>query len=357
MKIYKLLVTSILALHASFTISYGQSSSTADFSFLTGSCADIEVSLEDSSGVLYNGDTSILYHMANMDSDFMLWLGDNWYLDYDEWGQPDSMRTKAREARSARTVVWLKDKPTPEYAIWDDHDYGPNQSTKNFPLKQVSREIFMNTWTDNPGYGEHNEGIYTSFRYNDVKFILLDDRWWRDRDNLWAYKWWHPNKDKRMFGKQQMKWLKQQLTSDTSTAFKFIVNGNQILNPWSESDGLIHYPIEYNELLDFIRNKNIPGVVFLTGDKHYSEIIRKERKGKYTLFEITVSPLTSSPSQAGGTERLNKYRVSGTLVETNNFARISVTGEPGDRQLKVQFFDSNKRKVGEWQVSSTELHD
>lgn len=335
----------------------GQSSGARDFSFITGSCAHLDVKQEDSSGVLYKGDTSIFYHMSGVPADFMLWAGDNWYLDAEDWGTAEGLRRKAEEVRNAKVMQRLANRPIPEYAIWDDHDYGPNQSMKDFALKHEARKVFMDTWKDNPSFGEKNQGVYTSFRHADVRFILLDNRWWRDADKKWPYLLWRPNPGKRMFGKQQMAWLKRQLLADTSASFKVIVGGSQMMNPWSETDGFIYYPVEYNELLRFIRVNKINGVIFLSGDKHYTEIIRKDRKGHYPLYDVTVSPLTSSPSQAKGTERINKYRVPGSLVEAHNFARFSFTGPLSERKLTVEFYNVKGQPIYSWSVSSAELRD
>src|SRR5690606_22170954 len=161
-------------------------------------------------------------------------------------------------------------------------------------LKDESRRIFMATWKDNPSFGEDSAGIYTSFEIEDVQFILLDNRWFRDRDNLWDYKYFKPNPNKRMFGKKQMEWLKEKLLEDSVAHFKIIVAGSQMLNPLAKGDCFIHFPVEYYELLDFLNEQAISGVIFLTGDRHYSEIIQLNRSGKYPLYDITVSPLTST---------------------------------------------------------------
>jgi alkaline phosphatase D len=334
-----------------------QPSDVNSFSFLTGSCAHLDIAQQDSTGILYKGDTSIFYRMSMTPADFMLWLGDNWYLDAVDWNTAEGLRKKATEVRTSKVMQKLADRPFPEYAIWDDHDFGPNQSAKDYPLKHENRRVFIDTWTDNPSFGERNEGIYTSFRVQDVRFILLDDRWWRDKDKLWPYILWRPNPRKRMFGKQQMDWLKRQLLADTSAGFKIIIGGSQMMNPWSETDGFVHYPLEYNNLLRFIRTNNIKGVVFMSGDKHYSEIIRKERKNNYPLYDITVSPLTSSPSEAKGTERINKYRVPGSLIETYNFASISFSGAPNQRKLTVDFYDKKGKLLFNWSVNETALAD
>ena len=326
-----------------------------DIRFLTGSCAYVGPNDGDTSLYVYNGDTNILYSLSQKEGDFMLWLGDNWYLDYPEWETAEGLRKKAQYARTVKTTQPIRDMGKPEYAVWDDHDYGPNQSQRDFPLKKVSREVFMETWKDNPSFGENGEGVYTSFRKGDVQFILLDDRWWRDHDHRWKRKWFKPNPNKRMFGRQQMEWLKRELRRDSSLAFRIVVNGSQVLNPWAKGDCLSHFPIEYNELIGFLAEEKTEGVIFLSGDTHFSEIIRLNRPAAYPLYDITVSPLTSTVAKTCGRERRNKYRVPGTLIEAQNFAQWHISGSEGSRKIGITFFDKYGRKINEWSVNRSEL--
>lgn len=345
-----------LAFALSFFPCFTYAQQAENFSFLTGSCAYVGSADGDTSLYVYRGEPNIFYAMSQKDADFMLWLGDNWYLDRGDWETPEGLWRKARYARTVTTTQPLIKKGLPEYATWDDHDFGPNQSQQDYPLKHISREIFIDTWKDNPSFGEDGEGIYTSFRKHDVRFILLDDRWWRDFDRLWDYKFFKPNPNKRMFGKKQMEWLKRQLLEDATATFKIIVNGSEVLNPWAKGDGLVHFPIEYNELLDFLKEHRINGVLFLTGDVHYSEIIKLDREdGLYPLYDVTVSPLTSTVSHPKGYERRNKYRLPGTLIETHNFARFSFSGDGPNRKLLVEFFDKTGKLLLTWSVTHQEL--
>lgn len=327
------------------------------FSFLTGSCAYINPAASDTSYTMYMGEPSMFYTMSRKDADFMLWLGDNWYMGPEDYNTPEGVMDRAHYTRKVKEMQPLVRKKWKEYAIWDDHDYGPDQSHENYALKKVARQAFIETWKDNPSFGENNEGIYTSFRKEDVLFILLDDRWWRDDDVLLDYKFFRPNKRKRMFGKQQMAWLKRTLLQDSTATFKIIASGSQILNPWSTQDCMSHYPIEYNELLSFISDNHLSGVLFLTGDRHYSEIVKVDRKNRYPLYDITVSPLTSSIEPVKGREKNNKYRVKNSLIETHNFARISVSGNASNRKLGFDFFDKYGKLLNSWQTTSMELRD
>jgi alkaline phosphatase D len=322
-----------------------------DFTFLTGSCSYFNEPVYDRPGKPYGGDSSIFKTMAQEKAAFMLWLGDNWYTRevdyYSEWG----LWYRAHYDRS-RPVIQDFLKAMPHFSTWDDHDYGPNDIGKNYILKETSRDIFMNYFC-NPSYGENGQGIYTMTSYGDVDIYLTDDRWWRSADGWPDSVNGKPNMEKRMFGAQQMEWLKNSLLFSSAT-FKIIVVGSQVLNPVSPYDKLIKFPGDYYELMNFLKDRKIPGVLFLSGDRHHSEIIKVTRDGAYPLFDITVSPLTSSTHKFSSIEKDNPYRVFG-LDEKQNYGKITISGKKGERKLRVEFVGIKGEKLGEWSVMENEL--
>jgi alkaline phosphatase D len=243
-------------------------------------------------------------------------------------------------------------KAMPHFGIWDDHDYGPNNIGAEYPLKNVSRDVFT-SYFPNSSAGQNGQGIYTTTSWGDVDLFLTDNRWWRNSERLRDSVNGKPNSEKIMFGKEQMQWLKNSLLY-SAAPFKIIVVGSQVLNPVSPYDKLRDYPIEYNELMDFIATYRINGVVFLTGDRHHSEIIQVQRVGTYPLYDITVSPLTSSSHRFGGPEKDNPYRVFG-LDQKQNYGKFTFTGEKGNRKMTVEFFGTKGDKLGEWSVGEKEL--
>lgn len=323
-----------------------------DFTFLTGSCAYFNEPGFDRPGTPYGKDSSIFESMAKEKADFMLWLGDNWYLReadfYSEWG----VWYRAHRDRGL-PVLQAFLKAMPHYAIWDDHDYGPNNADKSFVYKEAARKVFMNYWA-NPSYGQNNEGIYTRFTRGDADFFLMDDRYFRSNDDMSPYEYDKPNPQKRMWGQQQMDWLKNGLLQ-SKNPFKFIVTGSQTLNLASPYDCLQSYPVEFNELMNFLVSEKISGVVFLTGDRHHSEVIRYDRMGNYSLYDITSSPLTSGVGRVSGNEKDNAARVPGTLVEEQNYTRISITGNRGERKLLVEFLGLKGQLLASWSISEKEL--
>ncbi|MEO2003003.1 MAG: alkaline phosphatase D family protein, partial [Candidatus Poribacteria bacterium] len=53
------------------------------------------------------------------------------------------------------------------------------------------------------------------------------------------------------------------------------------------------YPRERAEILTFLSDRNIPGVVLLSADRHRSDVWKIPRDGDYTLFEFESSKLTN----------------------------------------------------------------
>lgn len=322
-----------------------------EFSFLTGSCAYFNQPVYDRPGKPYGGDSSIFETMAKEKAAFMLWLGDEWYTRevdyYSEWGM--YYRASHDKAMPVLQNFW---KAMPQFAMWDDHDYGPNNIGKSYILKEASRTVF-NSYFCNPSAGENGQGIYTMNSWGDADIFMTDDRWWRSNDELKDSVNGKPNPDKRMLGPQQMEWLKNSLLYSNAT-FKIVAVGGQVLNPVSPYETWWKFPAEYNELMDFIKEYKINGVLFLSGDRHHSEIIKVDRPGTYPLYDITVSPLTSGTHSFGGPEKNNPYRILG-IDQKQNYGKFSFSGIRGSRKLTVEYFGVKGEKLGEWSVTEKEL--
>src|SRR5688572_24144305 len=322
-----------------------------EFSFLAGSCHYTNEPAYDRPGKPYGGDSSIFEAMAKEKAAMMLWLGDAWYARevdyYSEWG----LWYRASHDRAAPVLRNFL-KAMPQLGIWDDHDYGPNDMGKSYVLKETSRQVFMNYFC-NPSYGENGQGIYTMTTLADVDIFLTDDRWWRSADAMKDSIDGRPNPGKRMLGAQQMEWLKNALL-DSRAPFKIIAVGSQVLNPVSPYDTWWSFPAEYDEIMNFLKDNRIDGVLFLTGDRHHSSVIKVDRAGTYPLYDITVSPLTSGMYPFSGPEKNNPYRVFGLELK-QNYGKFNFSGKRGERKLTVEFLGIKGEKLGEWSVSEKEL--
>jgi len=323
-----------------------------DLTFLTGSCAYFNEPVFDRPGTPYGSDSIIFESMARVKADFNLWLGDNWYTREADYFSPWGLWYRASHDR-ATPILQRFMSSMPQYAIWDDHDFGPDNSGKDFILKDESRRIFLNYW-NNPSYGENGNGIYTKISWSDVDIFMTDDRYFRSADNTPDSIDGLPNPDKIFFGKAQMDWLKNSIRFSKAT-FKIIAIGSQVLNPQTHEECMREYSKEYNEMLDFLRKEHITGVLFLTGDQHHSEIMKLERKGTYTLYDVTISSFTAGISKVKAEGLKNPSRVPGILIEEHNFGKITVTGNRNERVFTLNIISAKGDKLAEWSVGEKEL--
>jgi alkaline phosphatase D len=158
---------------------------------------------------------------------------------------------------------------------------------------------------------------------------------------------------RQVFGEAQIEWLLDALSSSRAT-FKVVVAGGQVLNPVRTAETYANYPEERQELLRRIEEERVRGVLFLTGDRHFTELTRMERPGSYPLYDLTVSPLATWIERNGDREA-NTLRVPGTLVAEQNFATLEVDGPRGERQLTLSVFDAKGVRKWTRAIAAAEL--
>jgi alkaline phosphatase D len=331
--------------NAKYSFKTPADTSVKDFNFLLGSCALLNTDILR--GVFPGGANWIFYRMKKQGGDFMVWLGDNvYYLYKKHWRSYEGMFERQLKIRKYYRKFYRDFLASqPNFSIWDDHDYGPNDSDKRFPLRDTSLLVYKGFWPNNYPEQDKFKGNYFNFRQYDAEFFMTDDRYYRDPQGDTAGSF---------LGETQLVWLKNKLLISDAT-FKFVCIGSQVLNDNNFGESYADYPRERNDLLDFIAKNNIKGVIFLTGDKHYSELCKRDWKG-YNFYDFTCSPLTSPPLP----RRLmgayhNQWRVKGTDYALRNFGKISVNGPVGNRTLKIQVFGRGGYKKKEIVLNQTDL--
>src|SRR5205823_12511890 len=86
--------------------------------------------------------------------------------------------------------------------------------------------------------------------------------------------------------------------------------------------------------------QRVEGLIFLSGDRHFTELLRVTRTGGYPLYELTSSPLTSGTFDPPG-EKDNADIVPGTYVVKRQFGMIRVSGHGNDRAIALESHDQN----------------
>jgi len=233
---------------------------------------------------------------------------------------------------------------THNYAILDDHDFGPNDSDRGFWNKNQTLEAFDIMWP-NPSHGVGNiEGAITSFQWGDADFFLLDNRTHRS-----------PNRrktgERTQLGEEQLQWLVDNLAASYAT-FKFVVIGGQVLStsPTYESYSNYGFDDERQRIIDYIYAENIKNVVILSGDVHFSEISVLQEDGRPTIWDITASPLNSGVN-IYAKEKDNKLRIPESVIVERNFTEIKLTGTVKERKLNITFYNSDGEIIWEYVIN------
>jgi len=303
--------------------------SAPDFTLMTGSCNFINEEAFDRPGKPYGTSPDIFKSMANQKPDLMLWLGDNIYLRSPDFGSPQSIY---RRYSHMRRVPEIKEflSVCPHYAIWDDHDFGPNDANRSFIHKDWTLEAFKLFWA-NPSFGlpDVDGGITTQFQYNDIDFFLLDNRYFRTDHTV-------KQKDQSIWGEKQVNWLIEALKF-SAAPFKIVATGGQFLSNYAMYENHALYDQERRYLLKRLKEEDIRGVIFLSGDRHHTELSMMELGKDNLIYDLTASPLTSTAYDH--TLEPNKYRVEGTVVGTQNYACLSFEGSKDARVCIIRVYD------------------
>jgi alkaline phosphatase D len=95
-------------------------------------------------------------------------------------------------------------------------------------------------------------------------------------------------------------------------------------------------------------------VLFLSGDRHFTELSKLERNGTYPLYDWTVSPLTSGIAESYKQDK-NTNQVGGSLFTVNNFGTILFSGNKENRQMKLSLFDKEGKELWNKVILKKEL--
>ncbi len=223
--------------------------------------------------------------LLSQDPAFHLTLGDTHYADttdpFVQWQHHLTYRQVPDFARVLRHV--------PTFAMWDDHDYGPNNSDGTEPGKARSLASWRAVWGNPPSGTKDTPGAFFRFAWGDVDVFVLDNRYHRSPDKA------PDDETKRFLGDTQFAWLMAGLQA-SKAPFKVVANGSTLWH--SRNDGWRLYTFARNRLLDAIGKARIPGVLFVGGDIHTSLVWehppeRSARLG-YPLVEVISSGIANS---------------------------------------------------------------
>ncbi len=287
--------------------------------------------------------------IASYDFPLLLLLGDNVYIDRPERQVLQRYCYYRRQSRREFRTL------TPETciaAVWDDHDFGDNDSEGGpepfEPEWKVDAwQTFRNNWNNAAyGGGEDQPGVWHEMSIADVDIFMLDGRYYRTSEDA---------ESPSMLGPTQKQWLFEKLQSSTAT-FKLIASGVPFPDgakpgawPW-RSDTWEGYPDEREEIFSFIEDREIEGVVLLSGDRHRADVWRIERDEGYDLHEFQNGRLTNVHTHEAVDGRARQYPLF-SYNERPHFGRLRFDTTQADPSITYDIINIRGEVV-----HSTTLH-
>lgn len=284
--------------------------------------------------------------------DFLVLLGDTVYYKGRRGGGADWDSIEGMLARqvAGRRVPGLLDvmRAMPVYSVWDDHDYGPNDSNQSFPLRSESRLVHRYLWAANPGFGENEQGVYFRFRRGPVEFFLLDGRSFKTaRRGI-------PKPERELFGKRQLAWLKRGLLA-SDAPLKVIGSGVQALFGYAPAEGWHEARAERDAFMAWLRKQRLGATLFMSGDIHVSELYQKELAPGRNLWELTSSGLAANafgyePFFEGAKRKERRWVVTKPNV---CFVEVEIPRDPKRLQESTLRFVSKSAEDGKTLAETT----
>lgn len=275
----------------------------------------------------------LLIEMAEREPDAFIWLGDIVYADSED---PEEIRIAYELLKESGEYQELINRGLPIVGTWDDHDLGQNDAGKEFPVKEESKGHLMNFLdVDFEDPIRSREGVYSSHSFgeqNEVKLILLDTRWFRDRlveDTLSNHRYTQNNKGD-VLGEVQWRWLENELQDENAKLY-IVGSSIQFLADDHGWEKWSNFPTAKDRLFkNLVLNTNA-NVVVISGDRHFAEISKTIKGGKH-IYDVTSSGL-NHPFIAEADD--NRLRV-GEVVSEMNYGLLNIRWDGETPIVKAQ---------------------
>ena len=214
--------------------------------------------------------------------DLVLLLGDNHYANTPDPAKQRAALIAHRDNAGFRSLF----QRTPMYAIWDDHDFGVNDSDGTQKDKEMSLRTFKEFFA-NPAYGEtDNPGVYFKFTRGDIDFFMLDDRYHRSPNKA------PDDETKTMLGAKQLAWLKRELVASKAAIKVLAAGGEWQVN--GSDDSWRSFQRERKDIFDLLAGREIKNVLLLSGDRHFTAGYQVDER----FIEICSGPIGSPNAPA-----------------------------------------------------------
>jgi alkaline phosphatase D len=268
-------------------------------------------------------------------------LGDNFYGDA---ATADDLRARHTEFQQVESLQAFR-RQHAHVAIWDDHDYGVDDAGGEYPHKQLSQQLFCDTWGEAAASPRRTRpGVFQAYRIQaqgkTVQLILPDLRFNRtallsdparrtgyDRMMAAAQQgsrepipgWYVPNPDPAatMLGEAQWQWLEEQLAQPAD--LRILCSSVQLAAEGTGWECWANFSADRERLMQALHRHRTEHLVVISGDMHYGELSRLDVPGLYPIWDLTSSGLT----EVWAVPTPNARRQQGVVAEVN-FGMIEV---------------------------------
>ncbi|MEO1512965.1 MAG: alkaline phosphatase D family protein, partial [Planctomycetota bacterium] len=247
------------------------------------------------------------------DPDLLIMLGDNVYADTTDM---DEMRADYAKLGAVPEFARLLGSGR-VLATWDDHDYGENDAGREYPMREASKEVFLDFFGEPEGTERRTTpGIYDAVTFGPegrrVQVILLDTRYFRtelvrgyergpEGSGLWGRYLPQTAPGSTMLGDEQWDWLEDRLREPAD--LRILCSSIQLVSEDHAWEAWATMPRERERMLRLIRKTGAEGVVVISGDRHRADLSRYDHRlaerGEgvrldYPLYDLTSSSLNAS---------------------------------------------------------------
>lgn len=277
-----------------------------------------------------------LTQASRQELDFFMLLGDTSYND-DAHTQSEYRAAWAQNLSSRGYLDVLTS--TSHIATWDDHEVVDNWEGETVDRARlaIAQDAFWETLAIRRQPEPNRNRLWRKLQWGKAADVfVLDCR----SERLLSTR---SGPNAQYISPAQMSWLKDGLRNSTA-AFKLIVNSVPLANFPLLFDVLANdrwegYQAQRMDLLNYIHDNQIKGVVFISGDFHIAAVARLEASEPFfNYYDILVGP-------GGNTANPALLTLSGAQFElatgTNNSVIFDIDPTVTPATMRFRFLDGN----------------
>ena len=194
------------------------------------------------------------------------------------------------------------------------------------------------------GFGDEDGGIFCRTRIGPCDVIMVDHRYFRTGDKA-------PG---ALLGRDQMKWLKKQLLAckgpfivmSCGTMWSdYISNGKDSWGRWD--------PNGREELLEFIEDNRIGGVLLISGDRHGARGVTIPRPSGFKFYEFEPASLGGrvGPPPWGKDKDNQFFGISNRYA----FGEFTIDAAPADPTVTFRLVGDDGEIIHELKLTRSQL--